>query len=382
MKMAKGKTLIVLGNSVSADIAAGVESLSADGSAETVASSIANFASGEPFSELFYGEEQDHDANAEKLKGADVWIVQSTDEPVADHAMQLLFAVQTAKRYGAASVNLVMPFAAFARQDREFEGRFASVAGEDFPKLLKTAGVDRVVTAEMHSRAAENFYSDIFGADNVTFLSAAGLFSDSLKNAGYAPESVVIGAPDGADKPHDRGQERARDVRTAYFGADAADEDGRGFKIWKEHTGVNDTKVSRFEGDVDGRVCVIVDDMGDSGGTLINAGKVLKDNGASEVVCCITHGILSGKALEKILTRKAADGGPAIDRLVVSDTIPSVHKKIDELARQYPGIQGRVEVVSLAADIKDAVLAAQKKIAPRQVKDNRVEKRAGPVRRR
>ncbi len=346
------KSLIVTGRNVSPALEKALDGLGhTDGIIEKIPASIAAFPSGESFAELFFGDEDQYDQNAEKLKGANLIIVQSVSAPVAGSAMELLLAVTTAKRYGAASVTAVMPFAAFARQDREFERRFASVAAEDFAKLLKAAGADQIVTVDLHSKAAEAFYKKHFGADKAHFLSTARLTAEKLAGKTGDKTKIVIGAPDGADKPHDRGQVRAAAVAKAA----GLPEKGALFKIWKEHTGVNATKINRFEGDVAGKDCIVIDDMTDSGGTLKNAARLLKKNGAKTVTCYVTHGLFSGNALERLVTDRIAGGSYTIDRLAVSDTAPDVLKKLDRLKAQYPGLEKRVTVLSTADLIADKI---------------------------
>lgn len=344
------KNLIVIGSSVSPSLRGALQSLEKqDTTFSVIDASVANFGSGEAFAELFFEQEDNHSENLEKLKGANVIIAQSTAQPVGDNCMQLMLAIATAKRYGAKSVTAVMPFAAFARQDRAFDNRFTSVAADDFPKLLKAAGADHVITAEMHSKAAEQFYKDHFGDDNVDFLSTACVVADTLIDGGVSTDKIAIGAPDGADKPHDAGQLRAREVvKHISAGEKAIPEKGRLFKIWKEHTGVHQTKINKFEGDVAGKTCVIIDDMTDSGGTLKNAAKVLKANGAEKVVCYVTHGIFTGNGMESIVTEKTQNGDHAIDTLIVSDTIPDVERKLRVLKRQYPNIEDRIQIASTA----------------------------------
>tara|TARA_R110002124_G_scaffold6772_6_gene40737 strand:+ start:95 stop:1216 length:1122 start_codon:yes stop_codon:yes gene_type:complete len=350
------KTLIVTGNNLPETLKEALTDLCShtDG-IETVPASIASFASGEPFTELFFGAEQDHAANQKKIKDADVVIVQSTSAPVSESCMQLLLAAASAKRYGAKSVTAVMPFAAFARQDREFDGRFTSVAGEDFPRLLKAAGVDGIVTIDLHSKAAENFYQQVFGAENAHFLSSAAFAAETLTQGKATQETVVFGAPDGADKPNDRGQQRAAAVAKAAGLPDK----GALFKIWKEHTGVSATKINRFEGDVAGKSCIIIDDMTDSGGTLRNAAKTLKQNGAKEAVCYITHGLFTGNALEHLMTEKTGNSY-TIDRLVIADTVPDIAEKLAKLKTQYPAIGKRITIMPTAALITEKIKTLHK----------------------
>ncbi|MDX2095738.1 MAG: phosphoribosyltransferase family protein [Alphaproteobacteria bacterium] len=121
------------------------------------------------------------------------------------------------------------------------------------------------------------------------------------------------------------------------------------FKISKIHTAVSDTKITHFAGDVVGKNCIIVDDMIDRGSTMINAAKELKARGAKSVTAYATHGILSGSALEKLLTAEPDSmNNPAIDHLVMTDTIPSVAKKVEKLAAQNPELADRVSILSVS----------------------------------
>ncbi|MDX1975229.1 MAG: ribose-phosphate diphosphokinase [Rickettsiales bacterium] len=335
-------SLILTGNNASPAIA---HTLEAANGFSSIPASIGQFGSSEPFVELFHGQESDAVANAAALKNAKTYVVQSTNEPASEHCQHLLLMAHTLKHYGANEVTAVMPFAAFARQDREFKNRFASVAAEFFPKQLKAAGVDRVITVTPHSEAAVKFYQNEFG-NRFTALSATQLFADDIKKRfGEDLPNVMIGAPDGADKPLDAGQQRARELCDAVFGA--GNHNASLFKISKTHIGVSDTKITGFEGDVIGKHCVIVDDMIDGGSTIINAASLLKARGAASVTAYATHGILSNNALEKILSVKPDGMTPAIDRLIVTDTIPSVEQKIATLAEKQPTLALQAQVLSV-----------------------------------
>lgn len=333
------KPLILLGNNVSS----AVKSALGGDSNLPVPASIGEFGSGEPFVELFRGEEANFAANSAKLRGTEAYAVQSGDEPVGAHCQHLLLMAHTLKHYGVKEVTAVLPFAPFDRQDREFKDRFVSLAAELFPAQLKAAGVDRVISITPHSQSAMKFYQQEFGT-RYTALSANPLFAaDIKKRLGGDMGSIAIGAPDGADKPLDAGQARARELSEAVFGDDYQN---AMFKIAKTHTGVSQTKITSFEGDVKGKACVIVDDMIDGGSTMINAATLLKERGAASVTVYATHAILSDEALEKILSAPGKDGTPAIDTLVVTDTIPSVVQKIATLAQTKPELAGRAEVLS------------------------------------
>lgn len=315
--------------------------------------SIATFPGGEPFCEIGHGLDE---AELVKLRasinGQKVAFIQSQSDPVSLHSMQTLFAVSTLKRYGASDVIVAHPFQAFARQEKNTPKHMESIAMDDYSRLLKAAGADEVITIEMHSRVSEDMLSSHFGADKTHHLSMSDPFSSHMIGT-HNLENVCVGAPDGADKPDDAGQRRAELVKDELnFG-------GRKtvslFKAWKQRTGVGQSKLLKFEGDVKGKTCNVIDDMVDSGGTLIGIANTLKDAGAIEVNCYLTHAILSGNALERLMTAKRDDGTPTINNLVISDTCPEALSKIDKLAKQYRNIENRITVIDTSHIIYSAV---------------------------
>jgi ribose-phosphate pyrophosphokinase len=334
------KPILLIGNSFSPDAAG---ALKGSGLFNVIDASIGKFGSDEPFTELMQGEEARYDENLAHFKGSTVYILQSTARPVSDNFKHLLLLADTAKLYGAAEVVALEPFAADMRQDRPFKNRFTSVAAGLDAKLYKTAGVDRIVTFTPHSEGAIALYEAVFG-DMFTALNATGLFAaDITRRFGSDPATLAIGAPDGADKAQDQGQKRARELAVAIFGF--ADEKVM-FGISKTHTGVSDTRITGFTGDVSGKDCVVVDDMIDGGSTMINAASLLKSRGAKSVTCYATHGILSGNALEKLLLAKNDGMNNAIDKLVITDTVPDARDKLEELLKRQPRLAGRVEILS------------------------------------
>jgi ribose-phosphate pyrophosphokinase len=341
------KPLLVIGNSVSPETAA---YLKEDILFETIGASIGKFQSDEPFTELFYGENADFEVNAEKVKGAKAFVVQSTAEPVSDNVQHLLEIIHTLKSCGAAEVTAVIPFTAFSRQDRSFKNRFTSVAADLFAKQLKAAGADKVISFTTHSQAAIQFYKDAFGSD-FTNLATTDVFASYLKNKFYFTSSQIIsGAPDGAEKLQDEGQKRAKELTTALVGR--FNEQSM-FRISKIHTAASDSKITSFSGDVADKNCVIIDDMVDGGSTMLNAAKMLKENGAKSVTCCFTHAILTkgnGTALEKLMTAK--DGASYfIDTLVMTDSIPEAAEKVKEFSKQYPDLAKKINIIPLGATI-------------------------------
>ena len=324
------------------------------GGIEPIPASVGLFASGEPFVELFPKSGDDFAKHAEAIKGRDVIVVQSGGEPVGEATAHLLMAVHTLKSYGAARVTAVMPFAPYMRQDRPFDGRFVSLGASFFASQLKAAGADAAITLTPHSQGAIKAYKDVFG-DSFTALTAKDIFADYIKTRfGSDPARIAIGAPDGADKAADEGQARARTLADAVFGSHDGD---KLFLIAKTHTGVNDTKITAFSGDVTGKDCIIVDDMIDGGSTMINAASLLKARGAKSVTAMATHGILSGSALEKILSARPDGQTFAIDKLVLTDSLPAAARKAADLAQKSPDMAARLEILPAAAPLLAAATA-------------------------
>lgn len=352
----KRKPLIVIGPRMGREAGG---ALAQDTRFDFTPASVGMFQSGETNCELLPDQKEQHAQNAERIRDADAFVVQSTAEPVSDNVQHMLHLVHTLKFNRARKVTAVMPFAAYARQDRAFDGKFVSVGGDMLPRLLKAAGADRVIAVTMHSKASVDFYKAVFGR-NFVHVSTAALFADCLRGA----KDVVFGAPDGGEKPYDEGIARAASVAEAFNKAAM-------FKISKVHTAASDTKVTSFSGDVRGKTAVVVDDMVDGGSTLVNAARVLKQNGAKEVVCCATHAILSDgrphprtlvqeTALEKLMLAHE-NGRPLIDRLVVTDSIPEVRRKLEIFAKDHPALAAKVEILPLAPLLAEAMAGIKTK---------------------
>jgi ribose-phosphate pyrophosphokinase len=310
------KPLLVLGNSLSSAIR---DTLSQSDDFDLIPAKISVYQSGEPY----VGFQTD----VKKIKDAEIFVVQSTAAPVAENVQHLLEMVHTLKFYGAAKVKVVMPFAAFGRQDRGSEHHLNSVAVDLFARQLKAAGTDDVITLSLHSDAARGYFRQAFG-DHFQNLSLADFFAGYFKSQPcFDAKNICVGAPDGAGKPNDEGQARARRLAKAI----SPDfNDAAMFFIGKEHVAASETKVVSFKGDVAGKDCIVIDDMADGGSTLINAARILKERGAKTVTCCITHGILTPaqhqSALERLLLEKK-NGVPLIDKLVLTDTVPEAVAK-------------------------------------------------------
>ncbi|TAL37829.1 MAG: ribose-phosphate diphosphokinase [Alphaproteobacteria bacterium] len=350
------KPLLVLGNSVSEETA---EFLKTAGAFSPASASIGKFPSGEPFAEIFYGDKKNFAANVEKIKGAECFVVQSTGEPVADNIQHLLLMIHTLKFYGAKKVTAVVPFLALSREDRAFPESFWSVGADLMARQLKVAGADGVITFTMHSKKGCEYYQAEFG-DNFVNVDATEIFARHLE-AKFREDAakLVVGAPDGADKPNDEGIRRASALGTRLTGSF---NDSSRYLIAKHHTGPSTTEIDEAKsnfGCVKDRDCVEVDDLVDGGGTGVNGGRALKKHGARSVSFVFTHAILtsgSGTALEKMLTAKEGDNY-VIDNLAFTDSVPEARAKIEAFAKQYPDLAKKIGFIPLGP----AILAEVKK---------------------
>lgn len=347
------KSLLLVGDNTSAAMA---EELAKCESFMKIPASIGLFGSNEPFVELYHNEKPNYQKNLAALQGASVTIVQSTGGDVSNHCFHLLQSIGTLKNQGVKEITVLMPFTAFDRQDRIFPERMVSKGAETFAGLLKKAGADKIIGITPHSQAAMQFYKDEFGEHNCTALSTTAMFAKDIKKRFSGDlDTVMVGAPDGADKPQDEGQARARDLTGQLFEGSDEELAKKRFHITKAHTGINDTKILDFTGSVEGKDCIIIDDMIDRGGTMINAAMLLKSRGARSVCCYATHPIFAGAVLEKMLTAKHDGMNYAIDKLIVTDTIPDVHMKLAEFAKQKPKLADRVSVLTVAPLISQEI---------------------------
>ena len=230
----------------------------------------------------------------ENVRGRDVYVIQSTCAPTNNNLMELLIMTDALKRASAATITAVMPYYGYARQDRKAAPR-TPITAKLVADLVTTAGIDRVVTIDLHAGQIQGFFN--IPVDN---LYAAPVILDYLKTR-FTGQDVVMVSPDAG------GTERARAFAKRLECTLAV--------IDKRRTGPNVAEVMHLIGDVRGKIAIILDDMIDTAGTLTQAAKALKENGASAIYACATHGVLSGPAIERI---NASD----IEEIVLTDTIP------------------------------------------------------------
>ncbi|KKB07236.1 ribose-phosphate pyrophosphokinase [Devosia chinhatensis] len=229
----------------------------------------------------------------ENVRGEDVFILQSTSYPANDNLMELLIIADALRRSSARRITAVLPYFGYARQDRKSAPR-TPISAKLVSNLITEAGANRVLTLDLHAAQIQGFFD--IPTDNLT---AAPVMVRDIKD-NYDVKNVMIVSPDVG------GVVRARNV-ASRIGASLAIVDKR-----RPRAGVSE--VMNIIGDVEGQTCILIDDIVDSGGTLVNAAEALLKAGAKEVSAYITHGVLSGTASERIAASK-------LKELVVTDSI-------------------------------------------------------------
>jgi ribose-phosphate pyrophosphokinase len=230
----------------------------------------------------------------ENVRGRDVFIVQSTNPP-AENLMELLMMTDACRRASAKRITAVVPYFGYGRQDRRPRATRVSITAKLVANMIASAGVDRLLTVDLHADQIQGFFD--IPVDNV--YASPVLLGDAWKQK-Y--KDMVVVSPDVG------GVVRARALAKRLDDADLA-------IIDKRRPRPNESKVMNIIGEVEGRTCVLIDDMVDTAGTLCQAAQALKDEGAIKVVAYITHPVLSGAAIERI-------SKSVLDELVVTDTIP------------------------------------------------------------
>lgn len=233
---------------------------------------------------------------SENVRGEDVFVIQSTCSPTNDNLMELLITLDALKRGSARRTTAVIPYFGYARQDRK-SGPRTPISAKLVANLITTAGADRVVTLDLHSGQIQGFFD--IPLDN---LFAAPVFINDIKSSMEVGQGVMVVSPDVG------GVVRAR-LLASRLDADLAIIDKR-----RERAGVSE--VMNIIGDVRGRRCILVDDIVDSAGTLCNAAVALMKAGAECVSAYVTHGVLSGEAVARVVASPLRE-------MVITDSIPS-----------------------------------------------------------
>lgn len=255
----------------------------------------------------------------ESVREKDVYIVHSTSKPVSTNIMELLIAIDAAKRASAKSINVVIPYFGYARQDRKARPR-QPITGRLVADLIEAAGATSVTTVEIHSSQTMGFFN--IPADDLTTI---GILAGYFKKKKITKDIVIV-------SPDHGGVKRARNLAEILNAPIAI--------IDKRRVRPNEAEAMNLIGEVSGKTAIVIDDMVDTGGTLVTGIDMLKQKGATDIYCAITHPVLSNPAIDRIQSSQ-------ITKLVCTDTIElEEEKKID-----------KIEVVSIKDMIADVIKA-------------------------
>lgn len=234
----------------------------------------------------------------ESVRDKDVFIIQSTGNPVNDNLMELLIMVDAMKRASAGSINAVIPYYGYARQDRKAKAR-DPITAKLVADLLVAAGVDRVITMDLHANQIQGYFD--IPVDHMIGLPT--LTEYFIKKE---MEDVVIVSPDHGSVPRARNMAERMNCPIAI--------------VDKRRPEPNKSEIMNIIGNIEGKNCIILDDMIDTAGTICNAANAIKDMGAKAVYACATHAVLSGPAVERL-------EASAIEELVLLNTVPLAEEK-------------------------------------------------------
>ena len=232
----------------------------------------------------------------ENVRGHDTFIIQSTCSPTNKNVMEIMLIADALKRSSASKITAIVPYFGYARQDRRVRSARVPISAKVVADMFASVGIDRVLTIDLHSETIQGFFD--MPADNVY---ATKFMVDDIKDNNERDEVVVV-------SPDVGGVVRARALAKLLDDTDLA-------IIDKRRAAANQSEVMNIIGDIQGKVCIVPDDIIDTAGTLCNAANALKDNGAKAVKAYITHPVLSGPAIERL-------ENSSIDELVVTNSIP------------------------------------------------------------
>lgn len=255
----------------------------------------------------------------ENVRGKDVFIIQPTCSPTNENLMELLVMIDALKRASASRITAVMPYYGYARQDRRSRSARVPITAKLVAKMIEQAGAHRVLTVDLHADQIQGFFD--IPVDNV--YSSPLLLGDVWRQQ-Y--KNLIVVSPDVG------GVVRARALAKRLDDADLA-------IIDKRRPKPNVSEIMHIIGDVDGRSCVLIDDLVDTAGTLCHAAAALKKHGAIKVVAYCTHAVLSGSAMKNL-------NGSELDELVVTDTIPLSQNAIDS---------GKIRQLSVAEMLAETI---------------------------
>ncbi len=256
----------------------------------------------------------------ETIRGLDIFFLQSTSVPANDNLMELLIAIDAAKRASAKQICAVMPYFGYARQDRKSAGR-TPISAKLVADMLTTAGVTRVLTMDLHATQIQGFFN--IPVDNIF---AAPLFSKDILSLNHNIDDVIVVSPDVGGVVRARALAKKLHVDIAI--------------VDKRRPAPNVAKVMNIIGDVEGKHCILVDDIVDTAGTICNAADALMERGATKVTAYATHGVLSGPAAERI-------AASSMHELVITDSIAQPQAILDI---------GKVRVLSIGSLMGEAIM--------------------------
>ena len=266
----------------------------------------------------------------DNVRGHDTFIIQSTCTPQNKNLMELMLLADALKRSSASRITAVVPYYGYARQDRRVRSARVPISAKVVADMFSSVGIDRVLTIDLHSESIQGFFD--MPADNVY---AAKLMVDDIK-ANNERKDIVLVSPDVG------GVVRTRAIAKLLDDSDLA-------IIDKRRAAANQSEVMNIIGDIEGKVCIVPDDIIDTAGTLCNAANALKDKGAKAVKAYITHPVLSGPAIERL---EKSD----IDELVVTNSIP-----LSQEAEKC----SKIRVISLGSTIAECIkrLSSEKSLS-------------------
>jgi ribose-phosphate pyrophosphokinase len=270
-------------------------------------SELRRFSDGEVFAEI-----------SESVRGSNVFVIQSTCPPTNEHIMELLIITDALKRASARAITAVIPYYGYARQDRKVQPR-APISAKLVADLVTTAGISRVITVDLHAGQIQGFFNI-----PVDHIYATPVFIEYIREK-FNKDDMVIVSPDAG------GMERARSYAKILDSGLAMTD--------KRRPNPNEAEIMNVIGDVSGKDVILVDDLVDTAGTAIQAGKALLREGAKSATLCCTHGVLSGSAIERITKSDIVE-------VIITDTIPPSQQAV---------ACGKVKVISIANLLGEAI---------------------------
>ena len=258
----------------------------------------------------------------ESVRGKNVYFVQSTNKPVNDNLMELLIGIDACRRASASTVNVIVPYYGYARQDRKAKPR-QPISSKLVASLIETAGADRIITMDLHATQIQGFFD--IPADNLTTLPLIGNYIAEKED----PKDIVVVSPDHG------GAVRARRLAEQLDAPIAI--------IDKRRPKPNVAEAMNIIGEVDGKVAVIIDDMVDTAGTLVAGIDMLRKKGATKVYAACSHGVLSGPAIERLKNANLAE-------FICTNTIEQTEKQ-----KEFP----EMKVISVAPLLAAAIRAIE-----------------------